>query len=452
MVVSKGYVSATISPEVEEGEETTERDAGGELLLSEQGDDEIKWWTLEIVFGRVDPDLVTLMMPSWQPIRDENGITIGFSGGGRLAVDGGFAVELWMDAKVEGEDACAGGGSGQWGYFLLPSMRGTAPGEITIENGLVSFTLNGRTRKGSRWGRGPYRVVNVDGVPDRLPEGWLRPSDDFLLVTTGVRPPAVEAGCQELVRPTPEPADLYVSGVAGQTPRNTVRVRVDNHGFGPVTLDWGDAAADVVVADGTTVEHTYSGTGPQTITATDVATPTVQATRAITIPLPPDEPSLALEAAPNTSGFGIVAEWDNHGNGPVLVDWGDASPETAGASTGTATHTYTNPGVYTVTVRDAHRPYRARREAAVPIPGAPTITVAEDPGDASGNTARLTVDNHGRGLTAVSWGDTTTSAGPATDGGTVSHAYTTPGTYTIRVWSVANPLSAAEDEITIPFP
>src|ERR1700754_2163818 len=62
--VSRGFVSVEIGPEVEEGDDYTQKTAGGDLCISEKGQDNLKWFTVSIEFCQVDPDIFTLMNPT----------------------------------------------------------------------------------------------------------------------------------------------------------------------------------------------------------------------------------------------------------------------------------------------------------------------------------------------------------------------------------------------------
>jgi hypothetical protein len=67
-----------------------------------------------------------------------------------------------------------------------------------ITNDLITFTVVGRTRKGTPWGVGPYDVVR-DSVGDPSPLFTAIPTDTHHLpIWTQLAPPAAECGCQAL--------------------------------------------------------------------------------------------------------------------------------------------------------------------------------------------------------------------------------------------------------------
>ncbi|MFC4328349.1 hypothetical protein ACFPC0_10975 [Streptomyces andamanensis] len=457
MVVSDGFVTATLSAEVQEGDAITVTKANGQTCINEPGEDQLQWYTTQIEFCAVDPDLVQIMNQSWDKVVDAQGNVIGYNANGSLSGDG-FALEIWMDVYGTG-DACSGDqAQGEWGYILLPWVKGGAPGDIEIGNDAISFTYNGKTKVGSGWRRGPYPVQQqANGAPGPL----LQPigsNTHYRLFTTTIRPPEPECGAQPVDRPTPEVAELTITGVPGETPRNTVRLRADNHGFGPVVINWGDGTAETIASDGAYITHTYAAPGTQTIQVRDQQTPAVSVSKEITVPLPADEPGLTLSADSPENRYAVTAAitLPKQASGTATVDWGDGTDPvtvTVGADgTVSSTHTYKAAGVYTVSVRRSDvETYRTRAAVAVPVQASPTVTAEEDTTDATAKTVKLTWDNGTNGPVSIDWGDGSAPV-DQTQTGTATHAYTTNGVKTITVTSKANPAASTQATATIPFP
>lgn len=453
-VTSKGFVQVELSAQTEDNEVEGTTTAGGEVCSPSSSNTELTHYELNISFCQVDPDLILAMYPHWEPHVNDDGERVGWHQIGGLPSNG-FALELWTDIQTQAGDPCAGGGGagqGAWGYLLLPWVMGQAPGDLTIENAPVDFEFTGVTKRGSGWGRGPYLVEIVDGRPQRLRKP-VKPKTDLVIFKTGVRPPDALCGCQPVDRPTPDPADIYIEGVSGETPRRTVRLRADNHGFGPVTIDWGDDSNTTDARDGQWVTHQYPAPSQNppdtyTITVRDKQTPVVAATRDIQIPLPPDNPELDVAAV---EGNDMAAEltWDNHGNGTVSIDWGDGTDVlTEQADAGSLTHEYTYPGLYTITVWDERQTtHRSRTAVSMPTAPPPTITATKNAEDPDGLTFDLTIEAQaGSGPVTVTWGDGTTQDGP--ESGNLQHVYDEAGEYTITVTSKADPLSKASTTVT----
>jgi hypothetical protein len=387
-VVTDGLVSIKFTPEVEEGEERTTTNFAGRTCVSRAGCDRIKWWTVEIVWCNINFRAFE-MLTGYKLRRNDDGEVVGYTVSNTIDCSAGYSVEAWL--QVEGAaDACTGEeGAGSWLYQPVPWVTGGTPGEITIGGeDSITFTTTGRTRAGHRWGRGPYNVEIVEGVPAPLRDP-IPPEDPMAYVVTTVAPPEMDCDCQETPRPVPDPADLFLEGVTGEDPRNTVRLRPDNHGLGPVTVDWGDGSAVQTVPDLRTVEHRYTTDGEKTITVCDVQDPEVCATKTITIPLPSDSPQLSVVAAPTAEfPYRVTATvtLPPQSSGTATINWGDGrtTQVTVDPATGTATavHDYALPNRYTVTVRrDDRTSYSARQVITVSAatPAAPTNVTTTGP-------------------------------------------------------------------------
>jgi hypothetical protein len=402
-VTTDGFVTVKMSAETEDGAEVSVTKANGKTCISEKACDQLKWYTVEMDFCAVDPDLVQMVNPTWEKVLDNQGDVVGYDAIGDLDCSTGFSLELWMDVYGE-TDSCVGQeAQGAWGYLLLPWNVGGAPGDLEIGNDAVSFTFTGRTKIGNNWRRGPYNVqLDANNVPGRL----LKPvpkKAHYRLFTTTVRPPEPECGAQPVDRPTPDPAELMITGLPNEDPRRTVRMFVDNHGFGPVMIDWGDGSIPEESIEGRWVTHPYGQDGTYTVVVRDKQTPVVSASKQITVPLPADEPVIELSCANDaTNPLKIRAKvtLPPQSTGIGLIDWGDGKdPQQfdASKSGGVANlaYTYSAASIYTVSVRRADQTrFRSRDAIQVPCSGSEAPKVCPpiaDPSDPSGRTVALTL-------------------------------------------------------------
>lgn len=388
-VVTDGLVSIKLTPEVEEGEERTTKNFAGRNCVSRAGCDTVKWWTVEIVWCSVNFAAFQMINPNYRLRYNDEGDVIGYYASNNIDCSRGYAVEVW--AQVEGaSDVCTGEeGAGAWVYVPIPWITGGTPGEITIGGeDSINFTTTGRTRAGGRWGRGPYNVEIVGGVPAPLAVP-LADDEPLGFIVTTVRPPEMSCDCVEVPRPVPDPATLVLEGVAGEDPRNSVRMRVDNNGLGPVMVDWGDGTPLEEVKDLGTVTHRYATDGQKTIKVCDKQDPEVCQEKIITVPLPDDRPGLTVTAVPTAQNpYRVTAEvtLPPQASGTATIDWGDGTTTQVqvDSTTGkaTATHDYPAPNRYTVTVRRDDRTTYSNRvvvTVASNTVAAPTSVTATNP-------------------------------------------------------------------------
>lgn len=81
------------------------------------------------------------------------------------------------------------------------------------------------------------------------------------------------------------PPELTVTPTTGTAPLE-VEATVDNHGLGPVDLQWWEGAQPVQVEDGDTVTHTYQQPGTHVVTATSQLWQEATASQSVTISAP----------------------------------------------------------------------------------------------------------------------------------------------------------------------
>lgn len=304
--VSSGFVSVEIGTEVEEGDDYTQKNAGGDLCVSDKGQDNVKWLTVSIEFCRVDPALFQLMNPTWKLVTNGKGEATGFRIGQKMSDQDGFALELWP--KISGSSAgCDDDEDGNQsegdefyeltpsGYFLLPYVLGTAPDSWTLENGTATFTLTGRTKAPSQWGTGPWAVTrDENGEPSQLlvpiengsgnsglpaPDGEYD-VDHFHADVVTVAPPPTSCGAQDLRKPR----FSTISTDGGE-----VTVNISNFAQiqdpaetnpRPVVIYWGDGEYEQVESE--SVTHTYSDADNATFTIKLLAYNGAIATREVT--------------------------------------------------------------------------------------------------------------------------------------------------------------------------
>lgn len=186
-VTTDGFISVSMSSEIEDGVEIIQRNAWGVLCINERKNPSFKRLNIEIVFCGVNPTLLSYVSNAVE-YEDWAGDVAGFTIP-EGEIEGAFALEMWTGLSGALNDTNANG------YMLLPYVGKGNIGDITLDGeNAINFTVTGAmTRGGHDWGVGPYDVViNADspGVADVLPTP-LDPYDHFLLIDTAVPAPTV---------------------------------------------------------------------------------------------------------------------------------------------------------------------------------------------------------------------------------------------------------------------
>lgn len=196
-VVTKGFISVTLTPNNTTTDAISVTNAAGEECVREEGSSAFANWGVAGSFCGVMPELFSMM--TGQPVvRDAAGLeAIGIRQNSKVDVElVGFAMEVW--SKIPG-GACDESGNPEWGYMVLPFIKGGTLGGVTFENGAINFSIeNATTRDGNEWGAGPYDVeLDETGAPGPLNEP-LDPFDHSSLQRVNVDPPEETDGADAL--------------------------------------------------------------------------------------------------------------------------------------------------------------------------------------------------------------------------------------------------------------
>lgn len=189
-LVTDGFITLTLSTEVEEGTEIITKKADGSLCVNEMTDPSFKRFNVEIEFCGVNPALLAIVANAtgyedWAG--DLAGIVISEG-----TIDKRFALELWTGLAGQ---ACAEGVEEASGYMLLPYLNAGVLGDIEVSGeSAVTFSMTGSfSRGGNNWGEGPYDVLLDLTDPENpvhkpLPTP-LDAKDHLLILETGMATP-----------------------------------------------------------------------------------------------------------------------------------------------------------------------------------------------------------------------------------------------------------------------
>lgn len=259
VVTTKGFITVGMTANTEEGEGINVTNANGESCIVESGVPTFNGVTVEAEFCEVDFALFEILTGQ-EVVVDALGRAIGITESTAVDLsDVHFALELWMGASSD--DAPSAGSQGYFGYVLMPNLGGGVLGDITIENGAITFTVSGMsTRNGSSWGAGPYDVELVAGVPAPLSTP-MKSRDHRRIMVVEVAPPEVYSGATPLLDPT----DPAVTGVTVTMTGLSASLVPIPTGTDPMWYDFGDDEWDYT-PNGSYV-HVYDAPGTYIITA-----------------------------------------------------------------------------------------------------------------------------------------------------------------------------------------
>lgn len=201
-VVSDGIISVEMTKEYEDREEFFVKNGDGFFCVKETNPPILKWINLTLTFCNIDPEMLNIMSAEPLVLNDAVApVSTGFSTDELSAAAANFALEGWTRLANNGGISCSGG-TVEYGYTLFPWVVEGTVGDITFENGTVSFILNARTRSNSLWGTGPYSIDYSDNpVGSVTPVRLLTPitaTQHHRMFLTRLAPPTATCGCTTL--------------------------------------------------------------------------------------------------------------------------------------------------------------------------------------------------------------------------------------------------------------
>lgn len=194
--VTRAFMRVSFTPEYEEGDEVTEKNAAGEVCVTYKSNDTLKRATMEIAICDPDPEFTELLT---------GGVLLKYDGSGKPPVDPGAAVQpgfMYPNATVgyaavkSGESPNPNGvGVEVWSLAIrngsrdadLPYFRWVFPkaqlrpsGDRVIENGLLANAFEGWSDGNINFGTGPADDWYWPDATDRpflYARDWTQPWD-----------------------------------------------------------------------------------------------------------------------------------------------------------------------------------------------------------------------------------------------------------------------------------
>lgn len=185
-IVTSGFISVTLSSEVEDGAEIIQKNAAGNIVVNEKRSASFKRFNVEMTLIGVNPSLLSYISNA-TVYNDYAGDQAGFKVS-EGPITNKFALELWTG--LAGQD-CVGANEAS-GYIVLPYIQAGVLGNIEVngENAVNASLTGASTRGGNAWNTGPYQVVfGANGTtPSKIPTA-LNPYDHLLMIDTALALP-----------------------------------------------------------------------------------------------------------------------------------------------------------------------------------------------------------------------------------------------------------------------
>ncbi len=152
--VTKAFTQISFTPEYDEGEEVTTKNAAGEICIHYKMPDTLKQVTLELAICNPDPEIYEILNGG-TIIMDETDTTrpIGYVAPpkGVDPTPNGVSIEVWSRAIVNSKPAA----SLPYWQWVFPFAKVRMSGDRALENGAMANTFSGYGNGNDDWDGGP---------------------------------------------------------------------------------------------------------------------------------------------------------------------------------------------------------------------------------------------------------------------------------------------------------
>jgi hypothetical protein len=214
---SKSFIRVSFTPEYEEGDEITEKNADGTVCVTFKAPDTLKRVTLEVAICDPDPILESLLsggvLLAGEPLESDGDVVVGSDpepqgwASAQVGEDpsgDGVAIEVWSRAVVDGKAAL----SMPYFHWVFPYVKTRLSGDRVIENGLLATTFEGFGLGNAAFEEGP------DATGDTAWR-WPDVTDRPYMHGRAANIPGVSRGLYNWTTGTPVAVDILAGDVVG---------------------------------------------------------------------------------------------------------------------------------------------------------------------------------------------------------------------------------------------
>lgn len=140
VLTTKGFITASFSPQFEEGDEINEKAADGSVCVAWKADDSLTRLDFSLSLCSPEPE-VAAMIAGGSVIKDDNDEIIGYSSVAVGSVVGQpVAIEIWSIANIGGKPAA----DKPYWHWVFPYVKVRYEGDREFTNGMLANEFTGQ--------------------------------------------------------------------------------------------------------------------------------------------------------------------------------------------------------------------------------------------------------------------------------------------------------------------
>jgi len=137
---TKGFITASFSPQFEDGDEINDKAADGTVCVTWKNDDTLTRLDFALSVCSPDPE-ITAMLSGGAVVKDDGDNIIGYSSMGiRDVVGSPLAIEIWSIANIDGKPAT----DQPYWHWVFPYVKVRYDGDREFGNGRLANEFSGR--------------------------------------------------------------------------------------------------------------------------------------------------------------------------------------------------------------------------------------------------------------------------------------------------------------------
>ena len=140
VLTTNGFISASFSPEFEDGEEINQKAADGSVCVTYKADDSLTRLSFSLSVCSPDPEVMS-MLAGGSALEDDSNNIIGYSSpaAGDI-ISNPVAIEIWSTANLDGKPAS----DYPYWHWVFPYVKMRYDGSREFSNGLLSNEFSGQ--------------------------------------------------------------------------------------------------------------------------------------------------------------------------------------------------------------------------------------------------------------------------------------------------------------------
>lgn len=154
---TKSFISVSFTPEYEDGDEFTQKNAGGTTCIDVKAPDTLRRVNLSVAVCNPDPVVASVIAGGQLLVPEAGGAPVGWAApkAGEDPVPDGVAIEVWSNVYLDGKPDPVT----PYIHWIFPYAKMRESGERVVQNDILATEFEGWSVGNRGFGSGPAEPV-----------------------------------------------------------------------------------------------------------------------------------------------------------------------------------------------------------------------------------------------------------------------------------------------------